>query len=256
MNLKNIFQLSLIGLLSILSSCSQDDDFMVSEGLSETQIYSNSEIQQAKELAVPVSELNVLSEDIKQKRAASILLSDYIKLEGNQYKFMISEQEAEKLGVTPHLYETIRDEIVYTNGAIQKSLENGDSIELCDIQAISKAYKNGTLNLSEDTGAYSRVAYPSGNIATVGQEDGTDGFRTEREHTKVLFRCRTAAAPTPMYRCTVTAWGEKKIGSKVGSVFTTTEITVPIAASGSGVYASLTFATSDSNGGSCFWQAQ
>lgn len=103
MNLKNIFQLSLIGLLSILSSCSQDDDFMVSEGLSETQIYSNSEIQQAKELAVPVSELNVLSEDIKQKRAASILLSDYIKLEGNQYKFMISEQEAEKLGVTPHL---------------------------------------------------------------------------------------------------------------------------------------------------------
>ena len=210
MNLKNIFQLYLIGLLSILSSCSQDDDVMVSAEITETQTYSNSEILQAKELAVPVSELNVLSEDIKQKRAASILLSDYIKLEGNQYKLMISEQEAQKLGVTPHLYETIRDEIVYTNGAIQKSLGNGDSIELCDIQAISKAYKNGTLNLSEDTGAYSRVTYPSGNIATVGQEDGTDGFRTEREHTKVLFRCRTAAAPAPMYRCTVTAWGEKK----------------------------------------------
>lgn len=145
------------------------------------------------------------SEDIKQKRAASILLSDYIKLEGNQYELAIYEHDVQKLGLAPHLYETIRDEIVYTTGAIQESLKNGDTIELCDIQAISKAYKNRTLNLLEDTSAFSKVAYPSGNIATVGQEDGTDGFRTEREHTKVLFRCRTAAAPTPVYRCTVTA---------------------------------------------------
>ncbi|MDE6696141.1 MAG: hypothetical protein K2K25_04620 [Muribaculaceae bacterium] len=248
--------MSLIGLITTLSSCSQDEDLVISGKLPETKAYSTAEIQQAKELAIPVSELDNMSEDIKEKRAASIILSDYIKLEGNQYKLAISEQEAQKLGVAPNLYEVIKAEIALTNQTILEYLEMGETIELCDIQSVSKAYKNGKLELSDNTSAYSKVAYPSGTIITTGQEDGTSGFTTEREHTKVLFRCRTAAAPTPIYRCTVTAWGEKKIGSKVGNAITTTEITVPIAASGSGVYATLTFATSDSNGGFCNWQAQ
>lgn len=256
MKIKTILCLGLCGILSIFSSCTQDENPKDSTIFAKTDVFSPSEIQQAKELAIPVSELSNLSEEVKQKRTAAIILSDYVMLEGTQYKLDISEQDAQELGVTPYLYEIIKNEILSTNAAIQEILENGDSIELCDIQAISKAYKNGELNLSDNPDKYSSVAYPSGNITTSGQEDGTASFKTEYEHTQVLFRCRTNAALSPIYVCTVTSWGEKKVGSKIGTLFTTTEITVPLVASGSGIYAGLTFATSDSNGGSCFWQAQ
>ena len=256
MKIKTTFCVGLCGILSVFSACTQDADFMDSTQYVKSDTHSPLEIQQAKDLAIPVSELNSLPEDVKQKRVAAIILSDYIVLEKNQYKLDVSEQEAQKLGVTSYLYGIIRNDILSTNAAIRETLEKGDSVELCDVQAISKAYKNGELNLSDNSNKYSNVVYPSGNITTLGQEDGTASFKTEYEHTKVLFRCRTNAAPVPFYRCTVTAWGEKKVGSKIGNLITTTEITVPLAASGSGIYAGLTFATSDSNGGYCFWQAQ
>lgn len=256
MKIKSILCLSFLCVSIIFSSCSQDEDILNSNPLSKTDLPSRSEIQESKDLAMPSYELSLLSEEVKQKRAASIILSDYIVLENNQYKLEISEKDAQKLGIKPYLYESIKNDILSTNEAIQEIMDNGDPIELCDVQAISKAYKKGELNQSDSADKYSRVAYPSGNITTSGQEDGTASFKTEYEHTKVLFRCRTNAAPTPIYRCTVKAWGETKVGSKIGNVITTTEITVPIAASGSGIVAGLTFATSDSNGGYCFWQAQ
>ena len=256
MNLKKLHLLGIGIVLLSFPSCTQDEDLVDTSVDSGVSVHSEAEIQQAKDLAIPVSELDNLSEDVKQKRYASIRLSEYIVLDGNQYKLDITEQQAQELGIDKFHYELIKNEISSTNKVIAETLEGGDSIELCDVQALAKEYKSGGVIISDESNNQTRVAYPSGNISTVGQEDGTASFQTEREHTKVLFRCRTAAAPTPVYRCTVTAWGEKKIGSKVGSVFTTTEITVPIAGSGSGVYADLTFATSDSNGGSCTWQAQ
>lgn len=255
MKTKTILSLGLYVILSVFSSCSQDDDLMNSTS-AQTDTFSLPEIQQAKELAIPINELRNLSEEVKQKRAASITLSDYIVLDGNQYRLEISEQDAQKLGVTPYFYDIINKDILATNTAIMEMLEKGEYIELCDVQAVSKAYKKGELDLSDTSDKYSRATYPSGNITTLGQEEGKASFKTEYDHTKVLFRCRTNATATPIYCCTVTAFGVKKIGSKIGNLITTTEITVPIAASGSGIYADLTFATTDSNGGYCYWKAQ
>ena len=104
-----------------------------------------------------IPELSNLPEEVKQKRAAAMILSDYVVLEDTQYRLDISEQKAQELGVPPHLYEVIKNEISSTNAAIQKILENGDSIELCDIQAVSKAYKNGEFKLFDSPNQYSRV---------------------------------------------------------------------------------------------------
>ena len=104
-----------------------------------------------------IPELSNLPEEVKQKRAVAMILSDYVVLEGSQYRLDISEQDAQKLGVAPHFYKMIKNEILSTNAVIRKTLENGDSIELTDIQAVSKAYKNGEFKLYDSSDKYSRV---------------------------------------------------------------------------------------------------
>ncbi len=86
MKIKSILCLSFLCVSTIFSSCSQDEDILNSNPLSKTDLPSRSEIQESKDLAMPSYELSLLSEEVKQKRAASIILSDYIVLENNQYK--------------------------------------------------------------------------------------------------------------------------------------------------------------------------
>ena len=63
-------------------------------------------------------------------------------MENNQYHLKISKNEAEKLGVSPELYDEIVVDLSNTNIWILKAIENGDSIEIPDIQALAKEYKN------------------------------------------------------------------------------------------------------------------
>ncbi|MCH5246345.1 MAG: hypothetical protein J1E84_07765, partial [Muribaculaceae bacterium] len=90
----------------------------------------------------PRDRQNTLPENVQRKRNASIILSEFVKLENNQYRLELSKDEAEKLGVSPELYDEIVEDISNTNSWILKSLEKGDSIEIPDIQSIAKEYKN------------------------------------------------------------------------------------------------------------------
>lgn len=138
MNLKKLHLLGIGIVLLSFPSCTQDADLVYTSVDSGVSVHSEAEIQQAKDLAIPVSELDNLSEDVKQKRYASILLSEYIVLDRNQYKLDITEQRAQELGIDKSHYELIKNEISSTNKVIAETLEGGDPIELCDVQELGK----------------------------------------------------------------------------------------------------------------------
>ena len=62
-------------------------------------------------------------------------------MENNQYILDISKDEAKKLGVSPELYNVIKEEIAFTNNWIKKMIDNGDTVDIPDIQFLVKEYK-------------------------------------------------------------------------------------------------------------------
>ncbi len=187
MRLKKNLRLGLCGILTLFASCNTNENLTDTKSPFLVDGLSVSEERQMNEVDTQIPE-TYLSEEAKKLRAASIALSEYIVLENNQYKLDISEQDAQKLGITSNLYNTIKDELASTNAIVQKTMENGDSIEMCDVQAISKAYRNGTLGTNDNTNKYTRAALLSGFIKTDGQEDGTAYFKTEYGHKGCTYR--------------------------------------------------------------------
>lgn len=89
----------------------------------------------------------------------------------------------------------------------------------------------------------------------MGNEEGMDTFLPTINKIAVTFTCRTNAAIAPVYTCKTYIFGGCNVKYKAGTLFTKTNIIVPLAASGSSYSANLYFKTSDSNGGSCHWVA-
>ena len=84
---------------SCLISCSNDDsnDY---EGDNSVKLKSySSQIEEAKALALPVDEINSIPNNIKNKRAAAIILSNYVSIKDSLYSLDISKEEAQKIGV-------------------------------------------------------------------------------------------------------------------------------------------------------------
>lgn len=115
--------------------------------ISSDSAYTQQEIAEAKELMLTVPELRQLPSNVKAKRRASIILAEYTELSENQYKIAITEEEAEKLGVTSELYKASVTEIEMTNKMAAEMIKEGKKVDLPDIQAIVKAYKRGELSL-------------------------------------------------------------------------------------------------------------
>ena len=122
---------------SLLFSCSQTSEnsqYISKEIISEGKIKSNN-----------YGTLDTLPENVQRKRNASIILSEFVKIENNQYILDISKDEAKKLGVSPELYNEIKEEIAFTNNWIKKMIDNGDTVDIPDIQSLAKEYKKGII---------------------------------------------------------------------------------------------------------------
>lgn len=239
-------------------SCSNsldEEDFSTSNNLN-TKVYS-SKIEEAKALAVPIEDLDNIPQNIKGKRAAAVILSKYISLNDSIYSLDISVEEAKKLGVTENFYYEIVNDLEKSNEAIKEATKNGEKLILPDVKKEAEDYSNGKLSINSTvtrSGNNGKNQY--GSIVTNGNEEGTDAFIPTIDKTYVLFTCRTNAAPIPVYTCKTYIFGGWNSKIKAGTLFTNTEIQVPLAASGSSLAASLYFQTTDSNGGSCNWVAK
>lgn len=50
-------------------------------------------------LALPVDEINSIPNNIKDKRAAAVILSNYVSIKDSLYSLDISKEEAQKIGI-------------------------------------------------------------------------------------------------------------------------------------------------------------
>lgn len=250
-----LFKVFTLVVASCLVSCSNDDSNIQEEKNSVKIKSYSSQIEEAKALALPVDEINSMPKNIKDKRAAAVILSNYVSIKDSLYSLDISKEEAQKIGVDADLYTSILEDLQNSNKAIKEARLQGKDIPLPNIKEEYKEYRQSfqvqpALTRSGNNG---RDQY--GSISTNGTEEGVDYFMPTIDKTSVKFTCRTNAAITPVYTCKTFVFNNWNSEVKVGSLFKNTDITVKLAASGSSLTAKLCFATTDSNGGSCSWVA-
>jgi len=190
------FTLFLFSMLFV-SSCSQDDDYSLNEK-DKTGNFMNQE-KEAEELGVTVEELKNMSVQETLKRKAGLILSNYVSLDDFKYSLDISKQDAETLGVSSELYDEILKDLNTANAAIAEARSHGVEIQMTDIKAEAQKFANGKNRIKMRSGNKGKDQY--GSISTNGTEFGIDYFLPEISKTHVLFRCRTAAAITPVYTC-------------------------------------------------------
>lgn len=239
-------------LLAMVVSCGQDDE---TDAISPRGNSKSAKLE-AYDLGVTVEELALMPQNVKEKRAASIKLSHYIVISDSSYALEISKDDAEKIGVSKGLYDEILSDINITNEAIRNARENGAKIELPDIKTEAEAFDRGKRILQAETRSGNNGKNQYGTITTGDTSEGMDSFYPTIDKSSVLFTCRTAAAPLPVYTCKTYVFGQWNSSVKAGTLFTNTDVSVPLAASGSGLCANVFFTTTDSNGGSCTWQAK
>ncbi|MEJ5092093.1 hypothetical protein GEO21_18850 [Sphingobacterium faecium] len=93
----------------------------------------------------------------------------------------------------------------------------------------------------------------SGTLSRNGQEQVGTSFFAPYGAKFIRFTCLANAAPTPAFICRTRALGNWKSTTSIGITGVLKIIDVALGASNYNV--SITFQTTDSNGGSCSWVA-
>ncbi|MFC2264600.1 MAG: hypothetical protein ACFNM7_05155 [Prevotella conceptionensis] len=256
------FNLTILPLFFFFVACSDQPEQSPIDGSLKEKVYSSME-EEAKALALPISELNSLSKSEKRQRAAAVILADYVVLKDSSYHLDISKEHAKSIGVDGESYERVKKDLELSNKAIKDALKVGEKLYLPDIKKEAKEYKEkkDTSSLSESTRAVSSLYFQpgyrrqEGRIYTYNSNIGRDYFRPALMKKVVRFICITNAALVPVYLCGTHTFGVTYTKSKAGSLFHNTEMWVRLAASGSNIAGGVFFATSDSRGGKCYWKA-
>lgn len=163
-----------------------------------------------------------------------------LKIEDGRFSIDLTRQDAEKIGISSADFERIMEELKETNEFIsQAEKEKDHEIILIDPKTVKKETLQQTL--------------PSGTLTSNGQEQVGTGFFAPIYTAKVRFTCRGHAALTPAFTCRTRALGDWKSKTVIGSSLFTTDVDVNLDASNYNV--SITFQTTDSNGGTANWQA-
>lgn len=205
---------------SCLISCSNDDsNIQENNNNVKTRVYS-SQIEEAKALALPVDEVNSVPKRIKEKRAAAVILSNYVSIKDSLYSLDISKEDAQKLGVDADLYIRVLQDLKNTNNIIEKARQKGEKIILPNVKEEYRKYKQSNKVPLTRSGNKGRNQY--GSISTIGTEEGTDAFLPTIDKTAVKFTCRTSAAMIPVYTCKTHVFGGWNSQTKAGTLFTNT----------------------------------
>lgn len=126
---------------SCLISCSNDNQ-KIQEGDNSVNIKSySSQIEEAKALALPVDEINSIPNNIKDKRAAAVILSNYVSIKDSLYSLEISKEEAQKIGIDADLYISIFEDLNNSNRAIKEARLQGKKISLPNVKEEYKKYR-------------------------------------------------------------------------------------------------------------------
>ena len=128
---KNIlFKVVTFIIASCLISCANDDTNIQENNKSvKTKAYS-SQVEEAKALALPVDKINNIPKSIKDKRAAAVILSNYVSIKDSLYSIDISKEDAQKLGIDADLYTSILQDLELSNKIIKEARQKGEKPNL------------------------------------------------------------------------------------------------------------------------------
>lgn len=104
-----------------------------------TRTYS-SKTEEAKALALPIDKVSSTSKKIKDRRAAAVILSNYVSIKDSLYVLEISKEDAQKLGVDTDLYMSVLQELKRTNKMIKEARQRGENITLPDVKEEHKKF--------------------------------------------------------------------------------------------------------------------
>lgn len=82
----------------------------------------------AHELYMTVAEYEAMAPEVREARRNSVILCEYLRLDGHKYILDITEEKAGELGVTPEGYSECVAQIEAANKMIAEHFENGDSV--------------------------------------------------------------------------------------------------------------------------------
>lgn len=238
----------LLFFILVITSCSYNEN--------ELLLSYNSSNLEAEEYAKMINKHEETRLKLKQRKNHNMLLSQFIKLENNSYVLQITELEAIELGISSENYVLAKEEIVNVNNYIKDVISSGGHINLFDVQKRANEYYQGIntfpTEILNSSNTLSRSVTECGTIYTLGNEPNETSSRAYG--TKVRFCCRSAAAILPYYTCSVRINGAVNTEIVTGSSFCNRVVYVNIPGSLSGDYGKIVFSTSDSHGGSCYWE--
>ena len=90
---------------------------------------------------MPVDEINSIPNNIKDKRAAAVILSNYVSIKDSLYSLDISKEEAQKIGIDADLYISILEDLNNSNRAIKEARLQGKKISLPNVNQEYKEYR-------------------------------------------------------------------------------------------------------------------
>lgn len=240
-------RLVLLLMVVLCASCSHSEfEYLVDKS-------SKSDVE--NDIQLETEYLNQKDSELMAMREASIILSEYIKIEDDTYILDITMEEAKDLGVSEAYYKRICDQIDTVNTTIVDAKKNGNKINLPNIQKLSKEYKDPNHKVIPNRSIFnpSRASIKSGIIKTLDDTPGSDQILVDYGATTLKLLCGTNWNVVTTYICTVDCFGILKSETKAGSLYCRTSFEFNLPASGSGTKANLSFKTSDSMGGFCIW---
>jgi hypothetical protein len=185
--------------------------------------------------------------------------SEYIELRNNGYVWNLNRNDALRIGLSREQIEQIRSDIESANQQITIWEEQNTPHFLTDPQNKTVFF----MNTSESTDITSNPEIirlktgdesnnmPSGTIFTNGQRWGSAGGWAPIGAKKANYSCRSNAALTPVYNIKLKNFGNERVGGGIGALGVISTFSLSLFASNTSF--EVSFATTDSNGGSCNW---
>lgn len=124
--------IALVAFTSVCFSCTSESESLKNNSKKIDKEFVSAETE-AKALKLSLEELQTMPKAVRAKRAAGLILVDYLTLKDSVIYLDISREEALKLGVKSKFYDEYQQEISETNALIKDYNRRGESIQLPDI---------------------------------------------------------------------------------------------------------------------------
>lgn len=130
-----IYTISIITLFAVCFCACNPENSLINEPEGLQPDISNLQIE-ADSLYLPVSLIQNMTTEAKQRWRSSLIISEHTYIKDNQYYIDLSENDANKLGVPSSYYHYRMRHQDSINNEINKIISDGKTIELVDLKEI------------------------------------------------------------------------------------------------------------------------